>query len=201
MEALLLTALLATGWHLLKAREQRQRIALLASHLAPFQIEKLMESLTAGYLRALGEKDEERREQIWQLLQGNERQLSEQFRRFTATFAKVDAAEARTSRWPLAVPFARQLAPATTFDAREVFAIHAQGIAAAAEEKPGASARDRAYTMSAELFLMQHSCHWFCKSRAVASARMLARHKTSYEQVLAGVSPATQRAYVRLVGG
>ena len=33
--------------------------------------------------------------------------------------------------------------------------------------------------MSAELFLMQHTCHWYCRSRAVASARMLARHKTS----------------------
>jgi hypothetical protein len=99
------------------------------------------------------------------------------------------------------VPFARQLAPASTFDAREVFAIHARGIAAAAEEQAGADARERAFTMSAELFLMQHSCHWFCKSRAVASARMLARHKTSYEQALAAVAPATQRAYVRLVGG
>jgi hypothetical protein len=47
--------------------------------------------------------------------------------------------------------------------------------------------------MSAELFLMQHSCHWFCKSKAVASARMLVRHKTSHEQLIAAVSPGHAR--------
>jgi hypothetical protein len=50
------------------------------------------------------------------------------------------------------------------------------------------------------MFLMQHSCHWFCKSKAVASARLLVRHKTSYEQVLASVAPETRRAYLALVG-
>ena len=54
--------------------------------------------------------------------------------------------------------------------------------------------------MSAELFLMQHTCHWFCRSKAVASARMLARHKTSYAQLLDAVSPATRRAYRALTG-
>ena len=53
--------------------------------------------------------------------------------------------------------------------------------------------------MTAELFLMQHSCHWFCKSKTVASARMLARHKTSYDQLVQSVSPDTRRAYLRLV--
>ena len=45
---------------------------------------------------------------------------------------------------------------------------------------------------------MQHSCHWFCKSKAVASARLVLRHKTSHEQVLAAVAPDTRRAYVAL---
>jgi len=54
--------------------------------------------------------------------------------------------------------------------------------------------------MSAELFLMQHSCHWFCRSRAVASARLQARHQTSHAQVLAAVSPATREAYRKLTG-
>jgi hypothetical protein len=57
-----------------------------------------------------------------------------------------------------------------------------------------------AFTMSAELFLMQHTCHWFCKSKTVASARMLARHKTSYEQLVASVAPDTRTAYCALVG-
>jgi hypothetical protein len=47
---------------------------------------------------------------------------------------------------------------------------------------------------------MQHTCHWFCKSKTVASARMLARHKTSYEQLVAAVGPDTRAAYCELVG-
>jgi hypothetical protein len=62
------------------------------------------------------------------------------------------------------------------------------------------SARSRAFTTMAELFLMQHTCHWFCKSRTVASARMLARHKTSYQQLIDSVAPATRASYCELVG-
>jgi hypothetical protein len=66
--------------------------------------------------------------------------------------------------------------------------------------RAGLSPKTKAFTLSAELFLMQHSCHWFCRSRAVASARLLARHKTSYAQVLQSVSGETREAYARLVG-
>jgi hypothetical protein len=55
--------------------------------------------------------------------------------------------------------------------------------------------------MSAELFLMQHTCHWFCKSKTIATARMLARHKTPYEQLVDSVSPQTRSAYLALVKG
>ena len=40
--------------------------------------------------------------------------------------------------------------------------------------------KDRAFAILAEMLLMQHTCHWYCRSKAVASARMLARHQTSY---------------------
>ena len=53
--------------------------------------------------------------------------------------------------------------------------------------------------MTAELMLMQHTCHWFCKSRTVASLRLVARHKTPYEQVLQSIAPATLKAYEKLV--
>ena len=199
MDLLILAALVAFGVHLLKSREQRQRIALLGSHLGHFQIEKLMENLTEGYLRALGENDAERREQIWRLLRTTELQLAEQFSRFSAEFAQVPAEEARVSRLPVAIPYANVLLPGSTFDVRQAFAIHARGIANAADEHAGRSQKDKAFTMSAELFLMQHTCHWFCKSKAVASARMLARHQTAYAQLVAAVTPATRRAYNALV--
>ncbi len=200
MEIFIIAALVAFGVYLLKSKEQQHRIALLGSHLGNYQIEKLMENLTQGYLRALGENDAERREQIWRLLRTTEVQVSEQFSRFAADFAGVQAEEARVSQLPVAVPYANVLFPTATFDLRKAFAIHAKGIAAAADENAGRSQKDKAFTMSAELFLMQHTCHWFCKSKAVASARMLARHQTAYGQLVAAVTPATRRAYNALVG-
>ena len=99
----------------------------------------------------------------------------------------------------MALPFADKLFPAATFDVRKAFAIHAKGFTQAAQNAMGRSPRDKAFTMSAELFLMQHTCHWFCKSKTVASARLMARHKTTYEQVLASVAPATRDAYQKLL--
>jgi hypothetical protein len=51
----------------------------------------------------------------------------------------------------------------------------------------------------AELLLMQHSCHWFCRSKVVASARMLASHQTAYPQLLESVAPDTRRAYLAVL--
>ena len=200
MELFVLALMSATGVYMLKSAEQRKRITLLGSHLSQYQIEKLMETLSDGYLRALGEKDAARREQVWTLLATSEAQLCSQFSRFVAEFAKVDEVSTRVSKIPVAVPFANQLLPAATFDVRKVFAVHAKGLAQAAQNTDGRSPRDKAFTMSAELFLMQHTCHWFCKSKTVASARLMARHKTTYEQVLASVAPGTRDAYRALVG-
>ena len=201
MDIFLLATLIATGVFVLNAKQQRQRVVLLASYLGNYQIEKLMENLTEGYLRALGESDPERREQVWSLLRTTELQLSEQFTRFTADFTRVDAALARVTTLPLALPYADRWLPSASFDMRQALAIHAQGIERAVRNESGLSLRDKAYTLSAELFLMQHTCHWFCKSRAIASARLMARHQTPHAQVLASVTPATRAAYSALLGG
>jgi hypothetical protein len=47
---------------------------------------------------------------------------------------------------------------------------------------------------------MQHTCHWYCRSKTVASARLLARHKTTYQQVLQSVSVGTRDAYLAMTG-
>ncbi|GAA4424352.1 hypothetical protein [Acidovorax lacteus] len=199
MDAFLLTFLVGFSSVLvLNAREQRQRIARLAQYLAPYQIERLMEGLTEGYLRAMGEKDAERSQQIWRLLTTSEVQLSEQLTRLAKDFAQTPEPEARVSRWPFALPYATRLAPAATFDMRRALAVHAEGVSRAMANTAGLSTRDRAYTISAELLLLQHTCHWYCKSRTVASARMLARHQTPYPQLVASVSPATREAYLAL---
>ena len=83
---------------------------------------------------------------------------------------------------------------------RKALSMHAHAISSAVANRANQSQKDKAYTLSAELFLMQHTCHWFCRSKAVASARLLARHKTSYAQVLAAVAPQTRHDYGRLIG-
>ena len=159
-----------------------------------------MESLTDGYLRALSEADPSRREQIWQLQASTEASLCDQLKRFVADFSKLDEEQTRVSKLPMALPYADKIFPTATFDMRKALEIHAQGISRVASNTAQRSPRDKAYTLSAEMFLLQHTCHWFCKSKIVASARMLGRHKTSYEQVLASVAPETRRAYNKLIG-
>jgi len=187
---------LAAGW-MIKSRVQQQRIALLARYLSRFSIEKHIEAVMQGYQRALGEDEPGRREQIWQLLQGQEQALCRQALQLANDFGAADAAATRVSKLPFWLPFASRL-PAS-FDMREALRVHARGICRAVEGQPGASARDRAYAISAELLLLQHTCHWFCRSRWIASARMLSRHRTSYEQALASVLPQTRTEYLQLV--
>ncbi|MBX9960558.1 MAG: hypothetical protein K2Y15_10530 [Burkholderiaceae bacterium] len=191
---------LVVGFQVLKAQDQRRRIYLLGGYLSQYQIEKLMENVTDGYLRALDESDEERRSQIWSLLATAEQELASQFRRFSEDFSKVWNGQTQVSTLGFALPYGDKIFPRQAFDMRHLVAIHAEGIAALAENRQQLSQRDKAYTMTAELLLMQHSCHWFCRSRAVASARMLARHQTTHQQLIDSVSPETRQAYRRLTG-
>lgn len=200
MELLIILAV-GGGAFFFKNREQHQRIALLGGVLSQFEIEKLMESLMDGYLRALGEDRAERQAQVWSYLNAQEDTLCAQFQQFADAFAQVWADDALVSRLPIAFPRAHKVFPAQTFDARQLFALHAQSLERALHGTAPLNPRDRAYTVTAELMLMQHSCHWFCRSRSVASGRLLARHKTSYAQVLAAVAPQTRAAYLALVQG
>ncbi len=201
MDALILVMLVVSGVWFLRAGEQRRRIALLGSFLGKYQIEALMESLTQGYLRALGEDDPARREQILNMLGAAEQSVAQQFGSFAVEFSRLDEAQTRVSKMGVALPFADRLFPKATFDVREAFRIHARGLADAASNDLNRSPRDKAYTMSAELLLMQHTCHWFCRSLATASARTLMRHQTPYAQLVASVAPATRRDYEALLRG
>ena len=213
METFLASLLLAFAAYQLKSRSERRRIRLLGEHLADHQIEKLMQTLTEGYARALGEADAARRESIWQLLGGTEDKLCAQTRQLAEGFAKVNEEQARVNLapversvlrlpWPLSE--AASMISGSSFDLRAALKIHAAGLTRAAHPAPAEEdghRKARAFTLSAEMLLLQHSCHWFCKSKSVASARVLVRHQTPYAQVLASVSPETRRAYLDLVGG
>ena len=191
--------LLAAALHWGNTQSRRQRTTLLAEHLQPFQIEKRMQQLTEAYMRALGETDLQRQSQIWQIQEPVEQQLSEEFKALAQSFGQVPAPQARTLK--LALPGIDKLLPQSTFDTRRALQIHAEGIERAVRNEAGLAPRDKAFTLMAEMFLMQHSCHWFCRSRAIASARMLAQHQTHYAQALDSVSPETRQAYLALVNG
>ena len=191
---------LAAGVFVLKNREQHKRIALLGSALSRFEIEKPMGALMDGYLRALGEDRQERQTQVWGYLSAQEDKLCAQFRQFADAFAQVWADDALVSKLPIAVPWAHKLFPAQTFDVRQAFSLHAQALDRVMHSDQPLDPKDRAFAITAELMLMQHTCHWFCRSHTVASARLLAQHKTSYAQVLSSVSPTTRSAYRSLTG-
>ena len=196
MDFVLTLALVLAVFWMARTRQQQQRIALLARFLSGRSIEKNIESLSEGYLRALGERDPGRREQVWSLLRTTEEALCRQMRQLASDFAAADPASTRVSKLPIWLPLPSAFAG--SFDMREALRVHARGICRAVDE-PAASARDRAFAISAEMLLMQHTCHWFCRSKSVASARMLARHRTSYEQLVRAVLPQTRSDYLGLV--
>ena len=199
MDLVFLPALLLAALFLANRQQQHQRIIWLARLLQPFEIEKLMEQVSTGYLRPLGESDAERSEPIWNNLLGAEQRLSTQLGRLAEQVAREDATQARISRWPVAAALAARWLSANTLDLRPLMALHAQGVAEAVANREALSRRDQAFRLSAELFLFQHSCHWYCRSHAVASARLLARHQTSHDQVLQAVSERTRQGYRALV--
>lgn len=199
LELLSLLVTLGLVLHWFNGQDRRQRTALLASQLRPFQIERLMQQLTEAYMRALGERDAERQNQVLQSQQAAEEQLAEQFQALAQAFAQLPAPQARTLK--LAVPGIDKVLPQATFDTRRVLQVHAEGIARVVRNDAGLAPRERAFTLMAEMFLMQHSCHWFCRSKTIASARMLAQHQTHYAQALDAVSPTTRQAYLAVVNG
>ncbi|WP_374664754.1 hypothetical protein [Ramlibacter sp.] len=203
MEAFLIV-LVAGGVWMLRAAEQRQRIARLAALLAPYRIERHLQALTEGCLRALGEADADRAAAIWGTLQPTGAALREDITRFADDVARLPPDGLRVSRLPIHLPGASGV-PALCFDLRGAVAVHARGIRAALDAlealPPDTRRRDAAFTLVAELLLLQHTCQWFCRSRLIASARLQALHQTAYAQVVAGVSVATRTDYRALIAG
>lgn len=199
MDLLILPILIVLGIVVLNGRDQRRRVALLGEYLSRHQIESLIQKLMQGYFRALGEADPERQMQIWNLLNSSEIALCEQFNAFVLEFSKLSKANANGSRLAFGFPYAVKLFPARVFDMRKVMDVHARALTNAMHNESQRSPKQRAFTMLAELLLMQHTCHWFCRSKTVASARLLAHHQTSYAQVVASVAADTRRSYLAIM--
>ncbi|MGG4604592.1 hypothetical protein ACLPHM_07350 [Paenalcaligenes sp. Me131] len=182
-------------WHVLRTKYQRTHIALLGRHLSNLQLERHMETLTQGYTRAIKETDEMRQLQVLETYAQTERAVAAQIQTLATSIQKESQEATSVGTLPMCVPYAERFLPMITRDFRELLAIHAVGLRYVVDNEEGLDAKGRAFHLSAELYLFQHSCHWFCKSKAVADARLAVRHQVTHQKVLESVSSVTRAAY------
>lgn len=168
----------------LRTRYQRAHIALLGQHLASMQLERHMETLTTTYARAIQEQSESRQLQVLATVNQTEQAVASQMQRLAQALSHEPASATVMS-----------ILPIKQRDFRQLVQIHAAGLRYVADNEANWTPKERAFHLSAELYLFQHSCHWFCKSRAVADARLMVRHKIDHKKVLNSVSTPTRVAY------
>lgn len=193
---LVLTLLAAVAaWQMLRIRYQRARIALLGRHLAAFQLERHMETLTQGYARAIHEDTEARQLQVLETYARTEIAVAAQAGALADAMQQESAQAAGMGKPSFCVPYIERWLPSATRDFRALLRIHAAGLRHVVDNEGRWDAKTRAYHLSAELYLLQHSCHWFCKSRNVADARLVLRHQVHHKKVLESVSEPTRSAY------
>lgn len=182
-------------WQGLRVRYQRTHIALLSQYLSQLQLERHMETLTTTYTRAINEQTETRQLQVLATVNQTEEAVAAQVQRLADSLKKDDLTATTMNVLAFNFPFLVSLLPNSKRDFRELVQIHANGLRHVVDNTEALNAKDRAYHLSAELYLFQHSCHWFCKSRTVADARLMVRHKVDHKKVLASVSQTTRSAY------
>ncbi|PLC53031.1 hypothetical protein CR155_14595 [Pollutimonas nitritireducens] len=199
METVLTLLMVVAVWQLLRVRYQRTHIALLGHHLASLQLERHIETLTQGHTRAIQEKDETRQIQVLETFGLTERAVAAQVQSLADAMQKESAQDTSMSALPFCVPYAERFLPSALRDFRKLLHIHAAGLRHALDNEGRWDAKTRAYHLSAELYLLQHSCHWFCKSRAVANARLLLRHQVNHQKVLESVTAMTRASYLQWV--
>ena len=185
------------AWLVLRMRYQHTRIALLGRHLAGLQLERGMETLTQGYTRAIHEETETRRLQVLETFAQAERTVAAQAQSLADAMRQESEQATRMSLLPFCVPYAERFLPVPTRDFRALLRIHADGLRHVVDNESRWAPKDRAYHLSAELYLLQHSCDWYCKSRSVADARLALRHQVRHQQALDAVSETTRSAYLR----
>lgn len=201
MDVVLILLLIALGLQILRVRYQRARITLLGKHLVSLQLERHMETLTEGYTRAIHEETEARQLQVLDMFAQTEHAVASQAQSLAESMQKESQEDTGMSTLPLCIPYAERFMSATTRDFRKLLHIHAKGLRYVVDNEEGLDPKSRAYHLSAELYLLQHSCHWFCKSRTVADARLQARHQANHQTVLKSVSAVTRSAYLQWLQG
>ena len=197
MDVVLILILGIVAWHIMRTRYQRGHIVLLGRHLSGLRIEQHMETLTQGYARAIHEDSESRQLQVFETYGQTERSMASQIQALANAVQKENPQAAAMGILPFCLPHIGIVLPRLTRDFRELLCIHADGVRRLVDNERGLDPKSRAFHLSAELYLLQHSCHWFCKSRAVADARLVVRHQVQHQQVLDSVSDTTRTAYLQ----
>ncbi|MEQ4619416.1 MAG: hypothetical protein ABN482_15430 [Corticimicrobacter sp.] len=201
VDIVLILLVIALAWQVLRVRYQRMHITLLGGHLANLQLERHMETLTQGYTRAIHEASESRQLQVLETFAPTERSVAAQLQTLANAMQKESAEAASMGTFALCIPYAERFMPSAVRDFRKLLQIHAVGLRHAVDNEAGWDPKARAFHLSAELYLFQHSCHWYCKSRTVADARLMVRHQVKHEKVLESVSEVTRSAYQRWLQG
>ncbi|RTZ45831.1 hypothetical protein EKL30_05495 [Candidimonas sp. SYP-B2681] len=201
MDIVLSVFVVAVIWRILCVQYQRGRIALLGSHLSGLQLERHMETLTQGYTRAISADTESRQLQVLETFAQTEHAVAAQVRTLADSMQKEGEQAAGMGVLRACVPHIERFRPALTRDLRRLLQIHADGLRHVVDNEKNLEPKDRAFCLLAELYLFQHSCHWYCKSRGVADARLMLRHKVDYQKVLDSVSDVTRPAYLKWLGG
>lgn len=195
MDLLFVLLTLFIVWRVLCLRYQKAHIHLLSHHLASLQLEKHIETLTQGYLRAINAETESRQHQIFEALAQSELAVASQTQSLATSIQTEDSMKTRVGTLPFCLPYIEHVMPSLTRDFRELLRIHAEGIQHVVNNEMNWSPKERAFHLSAELYLFQNSCHWFCKSRNVANARLQLQHKVNFDKTLESVSEFTRTAY------
>lgn len=201
MDIVLSVLMVAIVWRVLCVQYQRGRIAVLARHLSGLQLERHMETLTEGYARAIRSDTESRQLQVLETFSPTERSVASQLRALADSFQKEGDQAAAMGVLRGCVPHIERFLPSLTRDFRQLLKIHAAGLRRLVDNEDSLSPKDRAFHLSAELYLFQHSCHWYCKSRGVADARLMLRHKVDHQKVIDSVSQQTRLAYGQWLAG
>lgn len=201
MDLVLILLATVAGWQFLRLRYQRAHISLLGKHLAPLQLERHMETLTEGYTRAIHEDSQIRQLQVLESFAATEEAVAAQVRTLADGMQTEPKEAVSMGAISICLPYIERFFPAMTRDFRRLLQIHAAGLRYVVDNPENLDAKSRAFHLCAELFLFQHSCHWFCKSRTVADARLMLRHQVEHRKVLDSVSEPTRSAYLSWMQG
>src|SRR3546814_17870199 len=111
MNIALTLLMIAVAGRALCLRYQRTHIALLGQHLAGFQLERHMETLTQGYTRANHEEAETRRIQVLETFAQTERTVAAQAQSLADAMQKKRLQAARMGSTSFCLPYAEPFMP------------------------------------------------------------------------------------------